>query len=183
MDRGKRQKGRGGALLLGALLLLLSGCGSTDSPSRYCAVSRTVSCYGNPGETESICDETCALRPGTSSYDPKTDCVTEYGPSQSEGPSCDEAIHDLEVAAVTPQNTCAPSDNDLPCKACAKESCCSTLTSCEDDESCQALSYCLWPCEGDAACQDDCYGKSPNGVELIEAYFGCLDESCAEACR
>lgn len=122
--------------------------------------------------------------PGTSSYDPKTDCVTEYGPNHGAGTSCEGAIHDLEAPALASQNACAADDNDTPCKACAKESCCSTFTACENDEACQGLVYCLWPCgKNDAACQDECYGKSPNGTELLDAYFSCLDDSCAEACR
>jgi hypothetical protein len=179
VDRGTQRKKQGGALLWSALFLL-SSCGSPDPGIRYCAVSQTISCYGNPGEPESICDETCALMPGTSSYDPKTECLTEYGPNHGAGSSCEQAIHDLEVNAVAPQDRCAASDNDTTCKACAKQSCCSTFAACQDDVACQALMYCLWPCgENDTECRDPCYGENPDGAELIDAYFTCFDASCA----
>ena len=178
MLRGNRQGGPGVVLGFGGISVFLSfaACGSTDPGVRYCAVNQTISCYGNPGVSESICDEDCTLMPGSSSYDEETGCLIEVGPEHGAGSSCEQALDDL-----IRNSTCAPSEDDEPCTACAKESCCRSYDACMNDDECITLFYCVAFCTSDG-CPEGCYAAHPTVRGTLDTYLTCLDSSCAEAC-
>ncbi len=60
-------------------------------PPTVCAIYQTIDC-GSGGTTEGVCDYTCSIQPGSSDYDPSTDCLTSYGTEHPSASTCDEAI-------------------------------------------------------------------------------------------
>jgi hypothetical protein len=68
----------------------------TLTAPKVCAVSQSIVCGGGGDDFKTICDPNCTYDPGSSDYDPSTDCLTQYRSQVGHGASCDEAIADLD---------------------------------------------------------------------------------------
>lgn len=150
-------------------LFLLAACGS----SPVCEAGRQIAC-ACPGGAEGfqVCEAdgsawgTCACDGSDDTEEPDTDAADTDG-AETDAPTCDEL------------GDCGD------CIACGSEAttCATEWAACFAVEACVPLAECLFGCDLEPVCSNNCYGAAVGGESLASAAVECSREAdCATAC-
>lgn len=102
--------------------------------------------------------------------------------------SCLQAIAPLSFgysavascAALAPGQTFHSSS--AQCNSCVGGLCCAAASACEANSDCTSLLACASQC-ATQSCVDTCASVFPDGVGSLDAFLGCMKDSCSSECR
>jgi hypothetical protein len=109
------------------------------------------------------------------------DCASGCSATYSTG------FAEFTIASSCAGTLCAPScpgsDPVKPCDLCLAQKCEPQLEACLANIECFQLIDCYMPCMGNMMCQQQCAMMYPNGVQPVDALFGCAGMGCGSSCN